>query len=521
MKTETRVGIFILSAIVVVLYLSINIRALRLDKNLYYTYKAYFDDTGGLSVKAAVKIAGVDIGWVESIELLDGGKAEIVLRVNKNNKLAKNAYPMIHQDGLIGTKTLEIDPGDPSTGLLLPGSTLSMPGKTPASVGELLDQFRGIATTIQDVASSFKSVFSSRQGEENMRLALNSIAQASDRLADFSISLQRTMKDNENNINEALANIKESTSSLKEAIPAIHTQIVSAAASFQKTTEQFTGDFGSTAKKVGCGFEEIESTAIQVRETFKSADEVVEKVNTGKGLIGKLINEDETYGDLKKTIKGVKDYVGRTQSLMLSIDMHTESMLRYSNSKGYLEVKLRPSDDYFYLFQIVGDEEGSYSYTKRHKKYFDNNNTVLRPEELAIDLDKKIKYANVEEIVQKQHDILYSLQFGKRFNRLAFRIGMFENSFGVGVDFCVPLKSDYFHWVTTLEAFDFKGVNRFEDRRPHLKWLNKIYFMKHIYTTFGFDDIYSKNHSSFFWGGGIRFNDDDLKYFLGQLPIKR
>ena len=185
MNTETRVGIFILVAISVFLYLSLNIRAFRFDKNQYYTYKAYFDDTGGLTTKSAVKIAGVDVGWVDTINLLDNGKAEVVMRVSRDNKLAKNAFAMIHQDGLIGAKTLEIDPGSPATGYILPGGTLAMPGKTPASVGELLDQFRDIAATIQDITSSLKSVFASQQGEDNLKTALNSIARASERMCRF------------------------------------------------------------------------------------------------------------------------------------------------------------------------------------------------------------------------------------------------------------------------------------------------------------------------------------------------
>ena len=43
--------------------------------------------------------------------------------------------------------------------------------------------------------------------------------------------------------------------------------------------------------------------------------------------------------------------------------------------------------------------------------------------------------------------------------------------------------------------------------------------MKNIYTTFGVDDLFSKNNANPFFGGGIRFNDDDLKYFLSSLPI--
>ena len=51
-----------------------------------------------------------------------------------------------------------------------------------------------------------------------------------------------------------------------------------------------------------------------------------------------------------------------------------------------------------------------------------------------IPLWKKIELAEgVEKTVQKKYDILFGLQFGKRFDRLALRVGVFENTFGVGL----------------------------------------------------------------------------------------
>jgi phospholipid/cholesterol/gamma-HCH transport system substrate-binding protein len=503
-KLETRVGLFILLAIGVFLYLSINIRAIRLDKDQYYSYKAYFDDTSGLNAKAPIKIAGVEIGWVEEINLLADGKAQLIMRIQKNIKLAKNAYAMIHQDGLIGTKNLEIDPGDPSTGFLLPGGTLSMPGRTPASVGELLDQFRDIATTIQDITASFKSVFASRKGEENMRVALNSIAVASDRIADFSEVLQRTMRNNEDNLNYIVSDLKDSMQNLKEAIPTIKSDF-----------HELARNLGKTSHQAGDAFSNVSDAAIQGRETLREAGEVVEKINTGKGVLGKLINEEETYTDVKKTVRGFRDYVDKSTGLSIGIDMHSETMLRHTNSKGYFELRLRPNTDYFYQVQLCVDEKGSLTrdviYTERQNQ----KGYVLKPTELPIPLEWKVLLAEkVEVTTRRKNDLLLGLQFGKRFDRLAFRIGLFEGAFGAGCDYYVPLPTDKLHWITTLEAFDFRGWKHLHHHRPHVKWLNRAFFFKNIYSTFGLDDIFSKSSANPFIGGGIRFNDDDLKYFI-------
>lgn len=518
MKNETQVGLFILAGLGIFLYLSINIKAFRFDKNQFNEYKTYFDDTGGISVKAPIKIAGVDVGWIEDIRLLHGGKAELNLRINRRNKLAKNAFAMIHQDGLIGTKSLEIDPGDPSTGLLLPGSTLSMPGRTPTSVGELLEQFRSIATTVQDITSSVKTVFASREGEANMKLALSSIAKATDRLADFSQVLQQTMHKNEQRINDIIADFSQTLVSFKEGVPRVTDDVHT----FVGNSTSIAGDVKTVGGKVGSAFGQFEETAIQARDTFRETSQIAEKINTGKGVVGKLINEDETYGDLKQAIRGARDYVNKTQSIMLNVDMHGESLFKTGDSKGYIDLRMRPNGDCFYALQLVASRFGSIQRTEEHSTRFDDKGTLLVPTALNLDNWSKLHYASkIDRVVRKKNDILFGLQFGKRFDRLAFRIGLFESTFGVACDFYVPLKTDKLHWISSIEAFDFQGVNRLNDDRPHIKWINKAFFMKNIYTSFGVDDIYSRRTASLFWGGGIRFGDDDLKYVASFLPLKK
>jgi hypothetical protein len=66
----------------------------------------------------------------------------------------------------------------------------------------------------------------------------------------------------------------------------------------------------------------------------------------------------------------------------------------------------------------------------------------------------------------------------------------------------------------SLDAFDFQGRNRLNDTRPHVTFSNKIFFMRSLYSYVGFDDIFSRANGSFFWGMGIAFDDDDLKYLL-------
>lgn len=516
MKVETRVGIFVIISISIFFYLSINIGAFRLDEAQFYPYRAYFEDTGGLDVKAPIKIAGVEIGWVEEILLHEGGNAEVNLRIKKSHKLARNAYATIQQEGLIGTKSIDIDPGDVTTGFLPAGSTLAMPGKSPASVGELLEQFRDIASGVQDLVSSFKNVFSSRQGEDNLKLALNNVADASNKIANFSGVLERVLNKNEANMDEMIVDFKKTAYHLQDGIPKLTNDFHSITGNADKITLALADDtlpaFADASKKAGSSFENIENTSNEAGHVFR-------KVNEGQGVLGRLVNDNELSDDVKSTIKGLESYFGKASSIDFIVDMHTENLFKSSSSKGYLELKIRPTHDYFYQFQLVSDEYGVVKKTVDHYDRFDENGHPL-PTSLLTTARDKIEFADKIEQTQRTKDaVLFGFQFGKRFNRLALRVGLFENAFGLGCDYYVPLHSDKVHWITTFEAFDFKGAKRVEGTRPHVKWINKLYFMKNIYTTFGIDDIYSKQNASPFFGGGIRFNDEDIKFVLSSLPI--
>jgi hypothetical protein len=41
--------------------------------------------------------------------------------------------------------------------------------------------------------------------------------------------------------------------------------------------------------------------------------------------------------------------------------------------------------------------------------------------------------------------------------------------------------------------------------------------MRNLYFAFGADDFISRHNANAFFGGGIRFGDDDLKYFFSSL----
>ncbi len=88
-----------------------------------YTLKAHFGEVGSLSPGAAVSVAGVKVGAVQSVRLDPKTfLADTVLTIQPSVKLPSDSTVKITQDSLLGGQHLAIEPGGAPDDLK-PGST--------------------------------------------------------------------------------------------------------------------------------------------------------------------------------------------------------------------------------------------------------------------------------------------------------------------------------------------------------------------------------------------------------------
>jgi phospholipid/cholesterol/gamma-HCH transport system substrate-binding protein len=534
--------VFVLGALAIFIYMGFSIGVFRFDRGNYYSYTIRFKDISGLVRKAEVKIAGVKVGWVEDILLQpeESQQAQAQVMVHKQYRLYENAYGTVRQDGLLGPKYIELVPGTPGLSKLEPGVMLREPSQEPVSIDSLMREFSTIAHNVKEVSTAFSATFGGDIGSERLRGLVEHLSVAAHHIASVSQVLERSFVNNEEHITTLLqlgSTINRVVEKLEsEVLPGFNTSINSIAAVFDR-------DFGRIATNVEVVTNTIDGAASEARDGLHTLGSVATKIDEGQGLVGKLINEDELYRDLKVAADGIRKYITKLDRLQIVIDAHSESMITpaenyfWEDNKGYFEARVFPQEDYFLLLQYMQSEKGfltrkekikNYSYRpgcftedcqdfeQRTGQYWD----PVYVDELEMgDGFRLLDTAGVrEEKIRFLRDAgRFGIQFGKIFGDFALRAGVIDGFVGGGVDIDVPFRTDMFRWVSTFEIFDINGRNRIEDRRPHLKWLNKMYFMRNLYFTFGADDFISKHNKSLFYGVGFRFGDDDLKYFMSGL----
>jgi phospholipid/cholesterol/gamma-HCH transport system substrate-binding protein len=230
----------------------------------------------------------------------------------------------------------------------------------------------------------------------------------------------------------------------------------------------------------------------KAESTMDSIDSVVKRMDRGEGTIGKLMTDDKLYTSLNKAA----DYVTRADRFRFIFDFRGEYMMKDSNTKGYFGVTLQPSKEKFYLLQLVNDPRGKITVT----------DTILKQDSVTT----TVKEEKIEDKLK------FSAQIGRRYKDLAGRIGFFENTFGMGGDYF--LLDD--NGKISIEAWDFNSKEP-GNTKAHLKVSLGYTLFKYIFLTGGYDNFLNKDRRQFFVGGGLRFEDEDLKYLLGIVSLPK
>lgn len=503
----------------------LGIGAFRLSSAGYIGYLVEFDDVAGLSRKAEVKMAGVKVGFVQELTLLQSHhKARATIMINEQYRLYNNASAIVRQEGILGTKYVEIIPGDPLLPTLDPGSSLTKAGRDIVSMDDLLYKFQNIASHVEQITDSLKDAFAHATKNDQLNGTMDNIAIAAEKFNSIATSLHNVTAHNEETFHALITDFQDFTKTLKLDMP-----------SYKETLGRFStnieSDFNKISDKLTTSAHSIEIAAQEATEGLQSMSSIIEKIDEGKGLFGKIINEDELYHDIKSTVSGIKNYLAKFETLGIVFDFHTESMHRpvdnyqYADSKGYFNIRIHTSDTFFYIAQIVASERGFLNRKYIFEEYLDAAGRPLEYETLdnpTTDLGKANQFRFApQKIIRERYPVAFGFQFGKIYKDIALRFGIFEGSFGIGADYYIPFSNDKIAWTMSLDVFDFKGVSRFDmqERRPHIKWMNRIFFLNNLYFVFGADDFVSQTNANAFWGIGIRFGDDDMKYILSKFGL--
>src|SRR4051812_524529 len=112
-------------------------------------YKAEFTDAVNLIHGDEVRMAGVRVGSISGVKLVDGDKALVSFSVDKKAPITTSTLAVIRYRNLIGQRYLALVDGPTDGNNLAPGSTIPLSRTQPAlNLNELFNGFRPLLTAL-------------------------------------------------------------------------------------------------------------------------------------------------------------------------------------------------------------------------------------------------------------------------------------------------------------------------------------------------------------------------------------
>jgi phospholipid/cholesterol/gamma-HCH transport system substrate-binding protein len=124
-STDMVVGLFMVAGIVALLFLALQVSGLSpKSSGESYTLYANFNDSGGLTPRARVSMAGVTIGSIREITLnQETFQARVVMEIDASiNSIPADSAAVIRTSGLLGEQYIDVSVGGDLESLA-PGDT--------------------------------------------------------------------------------------------------------------------------------------------------------------------------------------------------------------------------------------------------------------------------------------------------------------------------------------------------------------------------------------------------------------
>jgi len=287
---ETRLGYFVVLAVFAAWVITETLGGVESFRG-GYRLSALFDTVQDLKLGNAVKMAGVEIGRVEKIELA-GNKVKVTMKLRKNAIVKTDSKAVVKFAGLMGQNFVAVDFGSAEAPPATDGMVLLT--EEQPDLNAIMTKLDGATTGIQNLTKSFTP---------------DTINNLMGPLVDF-------VKQNSGHIGGAISNIENISGqiasgegtvgkliysdSLYSSAMVTVTNLQDAVVEVRGVISGITNGQGTIGKLV------VDPTLYNATTaSMTNLEQILKKVNQGQGTIGKLVNDQEFYKNAKLTLQKV------------------------------------------------------------------------------------------------------------------------------------------------------------------------------------------------------------------------
>jgi phospholipid/cholesterol/gamma-HCH transport system substrate-binding protein len=290
---EFMVGGFILIALFIVIAGVLWLKSSTLTRSMV-EYTVIFPNIGTLSEGDPVMVNGVRKGAVGKVSLV-GAKVYVVMKIDKSVPLTDSSKVTVQNIGLMGERMLGVQLSDRGK-VLRPskkGSITIINGNFDSGIAEAMGMIGTVMNDVRSLIADVASIVDSTVGDTSFFRTFRHIV---DRLDTVTVVAQSLVANNRPKIDRSVSNITTVTSDLKQLLDSNKAQL--------NTIVSNGTQLSSRAVTI----------VTKVDSITMSLQTMVTKIQQGQGSIGLLMNDEQFYRDLKKSIADLDSLVNEVQT---------------------------------------------------------------------------------------------------------------------------------------------------------------------------------------------------------------
>lgn len=261
------------------------------------SYSARFTSVSGLKSGQFVRIAGVDVGRVSNVEVVDGTQARVDFTLDSSVDLTKASRATVRYQNLIGDRYLEILEGAGDTFRLAPGGQIPINQTAPAlDLDALIGGFRPLLKALDPdqvnaVSTSLVKVFQGQGGS-----IANIISQTGDvtnSLADRDALIGSVIK----NLNDLLGTVSRRNKQFDDGVDKLQ-QLISGLSERSDALATSVAGISDASATIG---DLLDQTRPDIANDVNQINRVSKTVNDDYDYVDQLLTElPESYRTLSR-----------------------------------------------------------------------------------------------------------------------------------------------------------------------------------------------------------------------------
>jgi phospholipid/cholesterol/gamma-HCH transport system substrate-binding protein len=275
-RDDVLVGLVMAVAIIIAILGSLWLARGGLSKG--YALYAKFPWSSGLKQGQPVLLAGVNVGYVDQVELRQDGTVLTTFRVGKEYKVPQGTTATVVPNGIFGDMAIALTPKGPNP-LSIPKNDTIPVGPSSPGIAQITSKADSIATSVNALTTALNKELVASGGIADLRKALASSNQLMLSVNRLASQFSTIAAEQNRQLTLTQASLRRATSGLDSA------KIDSTLSNVREATANMavlSADFKATSAKL---------------------DSILAKANSGSGSVGLALNDPGAYNDVRKLIQ--------------------------------------------------------------------------------------------------------------------------------------------------------------------------------------------------------------------------